>query len=65
MAIDLGEKLDADLVVGSDPDADRAGIAIRHNGKLEFLDGNSMGALMLYYLLERYGNDLPKNRGPP
>ena len=61
MAIDLGEKLDADLVVGSDPDADRAGIAIRHNGKLEFLDGNSMGALMLYYLLERYGNDLPKN----
>lgn len=60
MAIDLGNKLDADIVVGSDPDADRAGIAIRHNGKLEFLDGNSMGALMLYYLLERNKGNLPK-----
>jgi len=53
LAKELGEKLNADIVVGSDPDADRAGVLIRHNGKLEFLDGNSMGAFILYYLIDR------------
>jgi len=59
MVMELGEKTGADIAVGSDPDADRAGVAIRHHGKLEFLDGNSIGALILYYIAERYGENLP------
>ena len=59
MVIELGEKIGADIAVGSDPDADRAGVAIRHHGTLEFLDGNSIGALILYYLAERYQGKMP------
>ena len=59
MVMELGEKIGADIAVGSDPDADRTGVAIRHHGTLEFLDGNSIGALILYYLAERYRGKLP------
>ena len=61
MAMELGEEIGADIAVGSDPDADRAGVAIRHHGKLEFLDGNSMAALMLKYLTDRFGRELPEH----
>ncbi len=60
MVMKLGEEIGADIAVGSDPDADRAGVAIRHNGKLEFLDGNSIGALLLYYIAERNKGSMPK-----
>ena len=59
MVMELGENIGADIAVGSDPDADRTGVAIRHNGKLEFLDGNSIGALLLYYTAERYKGKMP------
>ena len=59
MVMELGENIGADIAVGSDPDADRTGVAIRHNGKLEFLDGNSIGALLLYYTAERYKGMMP------
>lgn len=59
MAIKLGEELGADIAVGSDPDADRAGVAIRCGDRLKFLDGNSMAALIMYYLADRYQGKLP------
>ncbi len=59
MVIDLGDRCGADIAVGSDPDADRAGVAIRHHGELEFLDGNSIGALILYYMAERLQGKMP------
>lgn len=61
MALEFGNEIGADIVVASDPDADRAGVLIRHGGKLEFLDGNSIGALLLYYVIER---DEGKTKGP-
>ena len=59
MVMKLGEEIGADIAVGSDPDADRTGVAIRHHGILEFLDGNSIGALILYYIAERRRENMP------
>ena len=59
MVMKLGEEIGADIAVGSDPDADRTGVAIRHHGILEFLDGNSIGALILYYIAERSRENMP------
>ena len=52
MGIDLAEKLGADLVIGSDPDADRVGTAVRHEGKVSLLSGNQIGALLVDFLLK-------------
>ncbi len=52
MALELAEKLNADLVLGTDPDADRVGIAVRNNeGKLVLLNGNQAACLIVYYEL--------------
>ncbi|SFP95167.1 phospho-sugar mutase [Salibacterium halotolerans] len=59
-----GEKEGADILIATDPDADRIGIAARNgNGRYELLSGNQTGALMLEYLLserQRQGV-LPEN----
>ena len=50
MAIALAEKEKADLVVATDPDADRMGVAIRvASGGMKLLSGNQIGSLMAYY----------------
>ena len=59
MVMELGDRIGADIAVGSDPDADRAGVAIRYHGELKFLDGNSIGALILYYITERLQGQMP------
>lgn len=52
-AIQEGKKHDADLLLATDPDADRLGIAVKNkNGDYELLTGNQLGALILHYLLE-------------
>ncbi len=54
MALELARKEEADLVIGTDPDADRVGIAVRNlAGELELLNGNQAAAVLLYYLLEQ------------
>lgn len=54
MALDLAREKNADLVIGTDPDADRVGIAVRNlEGELELLNGNQAAAVLLYYLLEQ------------
>jgi len=54
MAMKLADQLNSDLVMGTDPDADRVGIAIRSkNGNLKLLNGNQTGALLIYYILKR------------
>ncbi len=53
MAVDLMEKLNADIVMGSDPDTDRLGVAIRHLGKVEYLSGNQIGILKLHYIMSQ------------
>ncbi len=50
--IKLAEKIDADIVFGTDPDADRVGVAVRNKeGNYELLTGNQIGALLTHYLV--------------
>ena len=51
LAVDLMEKINADIVMGSDPDTDRLGVAIRHKGQVIYLTGNQIGILKLHYIL--------------
>lgn len=54
MAIELGNKVEADLLIATDPDADRLGIAVRDEmGQYVVLTGNQTGALFLDYLLSQ------------
>lgn len=53
MAINLAEKESADLVVATDPDCDRMGVAVRtKDGKLKLLTGNQIGALLAWYRIK-------------
>jgi phosphoglucomutase len=63
MALKKGKEVNADIVMATDPDADRVGIAIK-NGKNEFelLNGNQTGSMLIYYLLSRW-DDLSKLDG--
>ncbi|NRR24979.1 phospho-sugar mutase [Bacillus velezensis] len=63
-AIKLGEEQNADILVATDPDADRLGIAVKNSeGKYTVLTGNQTGALLLHYLLseKKKQGTLPKN----
>ncbi|AXI10254.1 phosphoglucomutase [Oceanobacillus zhaokaii] len=52
IAIQYGEKLGADMLLGTDPDTDRVGVAVRNSkGEYEVLTGNQVGALLLHYLI--------------
>jgi phosphoglucomutase len=55
LALKMGKELDADLVLATDPDADRVGIAAKNDaGVFELLNGNQTGALLIYYLLSKW-----------
>lgn len=55
MAMELAETNDADIVIGTDPDCDRLGIAVRDNqGKMTILNGNQAMAIKTYFLLEEW-----------
>lgn len=55
MALDKAVETGADLVMGTDPDGDRAGIAVKnHKGEFVLLNGNQTAALLLWYLLKRW-----------
>lgn len=54
LAIRDGESIDADVLIGTDPDADRLGVAVKNNeGQYVVLTGNQTGALLLHYLLSQ------------
>lgn len=53
-AIRLGEEKGADILIGTDPDADRLGVAVKdQQGRYVVLTGNQTGALLLHYLLSQ------------
>ncbi len=57
MALKLAEKVKADIVIGTDPDCDRLGIAVRNTaGKLTLLNGNQTMVIMTKFLLEQWKN---------
>lgn len=51
LAIQLGQKVNADLLLATDPDADRLGVAVRGNDGYKLLTGNQLGAMLLHYIL--------------
>ncbi len=53
-SIALGKELGSDLLIATDPDADRVAMVIRdRNGEFVFFNGNKIGALLVNYILER------------
>ncbi len=51
MAVDLGKKQQADIVLGTDPDADRLGIAVPDGDEMVLVTGNQLGVLLADYIL--------------
>ncbi len=55
MALDLAEKVNADIVIGTDPDCDRLGVAVRDlDGKMTLLNGNQTMVVMTDFLLKKW-----------
>ncbi len=64
LGVELADKIGSDIVIGTDPDSDRMGIAIRDDeGKFVLLNGNQIGVLLLNYILRRKKEEgvLPSN----
>jgi phosphoglucomutase len=55
MALELAEKVGADIVIGTDPDCDRLGVAVRNSeNKLQLLNGNQTMVMMTDFLLKKW-----------
>jgi len=55
LAIEKAEATGADIVIGTDPDADRVGIAVRDNdGRIVLFNGNQTASMLTYYILRRW-----------
>ena len=63
LAINLAKKTNSDLVLATDPDSDRVGIAINVDGEFKLLSGNEVGILLTDYILScrKKNNSLPEN----
>lgn len=57
LGIELAKKENAYLVIGTDPDCDRVGIAVKNNGEYVCLSGNQVGALLTKYILDNLSKD--------
>lgn len=58
LAIQAAQSLEADIVLGTDPDCDRVGVAVRHNGEYVLLTGNQTGALLVNFVMTMHNDDL-------
>ncbi len=55
MAMDLAKITNADIVIGTDPDGDRLGIAVRNlEGEMQLLNGNQTNTILTYYILDQW-----------
>lgn len=55
IAVEKAREIDADLVMGTDPDSDRVGIAAKNlQGEIQLLNGNQTATLLIYYLLNAW-----------
>jgi phosphoglucomutase len=55
LALEKAKEIDADLILGTDPDSDRVGIGAKnHHGELQLLNGNQTASLLIYYLLSAW-----------
>lgn len=58
LGMEMAERLGADILVATDPDSDRLGIAVMHRGKMALVNGNQTGALLAEHIFSR--KKLPK-----
>ncbi|MBO7303394.1 MAG: phospho-sugar mutase, partial [Clostridia bacterium] len=63
LAFEYGKKYDADIIITTDPDCDRLGVAVKKNGEYVRMTGNQSAAVLLKYILSRRAENgtLPKN----
>lgn len=63
LALEYAKKVDADLILSTDPDADRMGIVVKHHDKYEYLTGNQGGTILISYILStlKEHDRLPKD----
>lgn len=55
LALEKAVEINADIVLASDPDADRVGVGVKnHHGKFVLLNGNQTASVLIYYLLEKW-----------
>ena len=63
LSVNLAKEIDADIVMATDPDADRVGVAVkRRDGQWMLLNGNQTASILIYYLLKQW-NETGKNTG--
>ena len=53
-ALPNADAIGADVIMSTDPDADRIGIMVRHNGEWKFLNGNEIGIVLTEYAIDQY-----------
>ena len=56
LGIKLANKISADIVIGTDPDADRVGLAVKHNNNYQILNGNQMMIILTEFILSKKEN---------
>ena len=57
LAIEEAKSLGADMVMGTDPDCDRVGVAVRHGDDFVLLNGNQTASLLILYLLTKWSEN--------
>ena len=64
LALVYAKKVDADVVLATDPDADRVGVLVKHEGKFVRLNGNETGVILLDYLLKQRSENKTLGNNP-
>ncbi len=54
VSIPFARETGADIILSTDPDADRIGVMVKHNGEWKFLNGNEIGILLTDYVISQY-----------
>jgi len=54
VSLPYADKIDADIIINSDPDADRIGVMVKHKDQWLFLNGNEIGIVLTHYGIARY-----------
>ncbi len=53
-SLPFAEEMHADILISTDPDADRIGVMLKHNGAWKFLSGNEIGIILTQYAISKY-----------
>jgi phosphoglucomutase/phosphomannomutase len=53
-SLTFAKEMDADILINTDPDADRIGVMVKHKGSWNFLSGNEIGIILTHYAISKY-----------